>query len=340
VERERSMVERTIVSTAFRELRVETDDGFPLAVRHFPSKTLAHDRAVILLNATGVTQTRFASLAEYLARCGWHAITFDYRSIGESIVPADMHGTVSMRAWGVHDLTAVINWVTHTLGCERLAVIAHSIGGQIVPLAANANRISAMLAVASQKGYWRLWPGWRRYVVWGFFRCIIPFCLKILGYVPLGWIGLNRLQRGVAEDYARWTLRADYLDDAGCSLHSAHENFRAPILSVSFEDDPAAPLLTVDYLVRHFYVNAPVLRAHIEHTKYGLITLGHSGFFDPNRCPQEFWHDASGWLHHILNGGTPYTFEFQALPAKQFEHNLDMDTHERCLVPTSTAAAE
>lgn len=301
-----------------RALRIEAADGFPLALRHFsPVREDGAPRVAIFLAATGATQGRFAEYARHLAARGWHAVTFDYRSIGASPTPPDAHDKVSMRAWGREDLSAVIDWATQHLGDPAIALVTHSIGGQVAPLARNADRVRAMLAVAVQKGWYRLWPTWHRYAVFGFFRFYIPFFLRLRGDVPLRVVGLDPLQRGVAEDYARWTLRPDYLDERGESMHEAFARFRAPILSLSFEDDATyAPRPTVDRLFEAFYRNAPVLRAHIHPERFGVKTLAHSGFFDPAICPPAFWDETEGWLRAAVEGAAPHAYPFRTLPAE------------------------
>ncbi len=311
-----------------RALRIDTTDGIALSIRHYAPQRSddVPPRAAIFLCATGATQARFAAFAQYLAARGWHAVTFDYRSIGESAVSVDALDKVSMRAWAREDLSAVIDWTTRTLGDPAIALVTHSIGGQLVPHARNADRVRAMLAVAVQKGWYRLWPTWRRHAVFAFFRFYVPFFLRLRGHVPLRMVGLDPLERGVAEDYARWTLRPDYLDEQGASMHEAFARFRAPILSLSFEDDQTyAPRPTVERLFEAFYRNAPVLRAHVDPARMGLSGLGHSGFFDPAVCPPAFWDEAEGWLRATVTGAAPMAYPFRSLPAMPLRRGVDAD---------------
>lgn len=309
----------------YRPLRIGAADGVVLSARHYPpgDDPSTPPRLAIFLAATGATQDRFAPYARFLSARGWHALTFDYRSIGESRVPPEQTGKVSMRAWGREDLSAMIDWAVATLGDPRIVLVTHSIGGQVAPLARNVARVRAMLAVSVQKGWYRLWPTWRRHAVHGFFRVYIPLFLRLRGHVPLGLAGLDRLERGVAEDYARWTLRPDYLDERGQSLHGAFAGFTAPILSLSFEDDATyAPRPTVDRLFDAFYRNAPVLRAHVHPGRFGVKSLAHSGFFDPAVCPPAFWDETEGWLRAVADGAPPQAFAFSALPAEPLARDV------------------
>jgi predicted alpha/beta hydrolase len=308
---------------------VQAADGWTLHARLFVPEHGDGARTAIFLCATGATQERFAQFAGYLAAHGWNALSFDYRSIGASREAPTAPGWVepSMRAWAREDLTAMIDWASLRFGDAPIALIGHSIGGQIVPLARNAHRVSALLAVAAQKGWYRLWPDWRRLLVFGFFQAYIPLMLRLFGRVPMGFVGLDDLARGVAEDYARWTLRPDYLDVDGQSLAPAFAGFRAPILSLSFEDDREyAPRPTVERLFEHFYTQAPVWRAHIDPSSPGMPTLGHSGFFESAQCPPGFWQDAEAWLRHAVDGRPAPAFD--ALPAQRLLRQRDaLDVH-------------
>lgn len=305
-------------------VEVSTADGWPLHARLFTPDGGDGARTAIFLCATGATQDRFADFARHLATRGWNALSFDYRGIGGSRVASALPGCAepSMRAWGREDLTAMIDWAGARFDDAPIALIGHSIGGQIVPLARNAGRVRALLAVAVQKGWYRLWPDWRRLLVFGFFRAYIPLMLRVFGRVPMGFVGLDDLARGVAEDYARWTLRPDYLDADGQTLDAAFAAFRAPILSLSFEDDRNyAPRAAVDRLFERFYTRAPVWRAHIDPGQPGMPALGHSGFFEPALCPSAFWEEAETWLRHAVEDRTPPGF--RALPAQRLRRTAE-----------------
>lgn len=297
-----------------RRVTIPSADGLRLAATVFGDDAPGLERAVLILGSVGARQERYADFARYLAEAGWYALTFDYRGIGRSTVPVQARNQVSMQAWGERDLAAVIAWAKEALGARRLAVVCHSIGGQLMPMAANHAEIDAALAVAVQKGHWRLWDGPNKYLVYGFFRFYIPLCLRLFGRVPLRWAGLDGLERNAARDYARWTLRLDYAGADGRQLTPSFAAFQAPILALSFADDTRyAPPRAVDFLMRHYYLRAPVWRCHIHPEQYGLAGLGHSGFFDAARCPLVFWKEASDWLEHATQQRPLQAYRFSAL---------------------------
>jgi predicted alpha/beta hydrolase len=292
-----------------RKTRVQTSDGFELAVTSFFTEQAR--RAALILPATGVTQDRYEVFATFLAARGWYVVTFDYRGIGSSAASGAFRDQVSMQAWGEKDLTAVIDWVGRETTPQRLVAVAHSIGGQILPLAHNSDRIDAVLGIAIQKGYWRLWDGPTKYGVCAFFRFYVPLCIRLFGYVPLAWAGLHHLEKNAARDYARWTMNLGYTDEREKSLIPRFAQFRAPILALSFADDTRyAPRRAVDFLMRHYYLQAPVWRCHLSPDEWGLAGLGHSGFFNPAQCPAAFWQEASDWLGHASEGRPLRDFTF------------------------------
>jgi predicted alpha/beta hydrolase len=276
---------------------VTTRDGLSLAVTTYQEEGRAPREVLLLLCATGVRQVRYEPFARWLARDGWRVITFDYRGIGRSVLPEAARRTASMRDWGEQDLTAVIQWACDVFSPERLVAVGHSIGGQLLAFCENHQRLGAVALIASQRGWWRIWRGWRRYGVLLFFGLYIPLCLRLFGRVPLSFAGLDDLERGIAEDYARWGMAEHYLWPSGESRSARFSECTFPLLALSFEDDTCyAPKQAVQVLLHDYYVSAPTLWCHVEHSRLNLRGLGHSGFFDPGRCPQGWWEEVSAWL--------------------------------------------
>src|SRR5262249_28457064 len=154
----------------------------------------------------------------YMASRGWDVLTFDYRGIGDSRAPAQTEASFTMLDWGEKDLTGVLAWARGELNPRRLVLVGHSIGGQIAAFAANPSGLEALVGVAAQRGYWRYWPGLKKYLVYLFFGAYVPLCLKTRGYLPLTGVGLENLPRGAAADWARWGVNREYRDSRGISL--------------------------------------------------------------------------------------------------------------------------
>ena len=79
-----------MTQTTSTPARLRARDGFVLAARHFAPTTAPQARpagAVVIAPATGVKATYYRRYAEFLAGHGFHAVTFDYRGVGESREP-------------------------------------------------------------------------------------------------------------------------------------------------------------------------------------------------------------------------------------------------------------
>lgn len=302
------------VNVVQRRLTMITADGVGISAYHFRGRPRFDNRTMIILPATGARQTRYFSFARYLAGLGWQVLTMDYRGIGESKPATPPDHRYSMTSWGRYDLDSCISWAKDRIEAQYIAVTAHSIGGQIIPLAEQYQDIDAVVAIASQKGYWKNWPAPRKWAVAAFFKLYTPFCLRFYGKVPLQWLGLEDLPKEVARDYSRWTTSADYVDQDQHSFLDNFYKFSAPILSLSFADDLSyAPRRVVDDLVSNYYKNAPVWRSHLSPRDFAIPRFGHSGFFDSQLTPTAVWDDVQCWLDAVLKNAERCP-EFHCLP--------------------------
>jgi predicted alpha/beta hydrolase len=157
--------------------------------------------------------------------------------------------------------------------------------------------LTAAVTVAAQSGYWGRWPSPKRYYYAGVWYVLIPALTALCGYFPSRLLGLGEdLPAGVARQWARWCRSRDYLGD-----WRGHERFAAPILALSFADDPYAPAAAVDALHEH-YAAAPVERRHLRPQEVGATRIGHFGFFKPG--VPELWREVSRWMTAVTAART------------------------------------
>jgi len=64
--------------------------------------------AIMLAPATGKKRQFYAAFAKYLAENGFAVLTFDNRSIGQSIQGSINNGNPSLTSWGVLDIECCI----------------------------------------------------------------------------------------------------------------------------------------------------------------------------------------------------------------------------------------
>jgi predicted alpha/beta hydrolase len=264
-------------------LRTFQPAGSPLAV-------------VVVPSAMGVTQNFYSRFAEWLAARGYLAATFDYRGIGQS-APATLRGfEIDIRDWATQDCAAVIDFMKARAPELPLYWVGHSLGGQLIGLIPNRERIDRAITIATGSGYW-LENSWqtRRFVWWLWF-VVVPLALRLVGYFPgkrLRKVG--DLPRGVMAQWRRWCLNREYVVGAeGENVRCAYASVRTPMLSLSFTDDEMMSEQGIRSLHR-LYANAPIEYRRIAPGEVGAPRIGHFGFFR-SQFEATLWPLVSQWL--------------------------------------------
>jgi predicted alpha/beta hydrolase len=271
-------------------------DGYELAATLYePSTAVTPARAALIASATAVGRRYYQAFARYLADRGLAVLTFDYRGIGESR-PRSLKGfRCAMHDWGANDLAGAIDWLDRRFPGGQLVGVGHSAGGQLFGLAANNQRLRALLTVGAQSGYWGLWPAPRKYWLFLVWTLVMPLLTRLFGYFPARLLRLGpELPRGVALEWARWCRDPDYVNGrARPPSADAFGAFRGPLQAISFADDTFAPQAAVDRLAS-FYTKAALERRHLTPAEIGLPAVGHFGFFRDG-C-RSLWVAAADWL--------------------------------------------
>jgi predicted alpha/beta hydrolase len=269
-----------------RTLRIRAADGFPLGA------TLHRGRgrdALVVAGATGVPRRFYDGFARHAAgrEAGPSVLTFDYRGVGGSR-PAGLRGfAATMRDWGELDLDAALRWALRELEPDRLLVLGHSVGGQLLGHAAAADEAAAAWLVGSQSGHWRHWPPAARAGIFALWHGLIPALSRALGYFPSPWFGLGEpLPAGVARQWARWGRHPDYLLRDRPEAAARYARLHLPLAAVSLRGDFFAPERAVRALLA-MYPNAQAR----------LVDggdVGHFAWFRPGG--ERRWDEALDWL--------------------------------------------
>ncbi|HEY5806337.1 MAG TPA: alpha/beta fold hydrolase [Povalibacter sp.] len=250
---------------------------------------------VIVPSAMGVAQSYYARFAQWLAGQGYLVVTFDYRGVGLSAPPSLRDFKADIFDWA-RDCAAVIDFATQQLPGAPLYWLGHSLGGQLLGLIANRDRIRRVVTVAAGSGYWmeNSWP--LRGIVWWLWFVAVPLATRIAGYFPgkrLRKVG--DLPRGVIEQWRRWCLNSEYVVGAeGEAVRAEYSSVQAPMLAISFTDDE----LMTDQGIRslhRLYTQAPVAFRRIAPGDVGVRQIGHFGFFRP-QFEQSLWAMVPRWL--------------------------------------------
>ncbi|MCO5172245.1 MAG: alpha/beta hydrolase [Planctomycetes bacterium] len=282
------------------DLELAASDGFRLAATRF-DPVGPRAATVVIAGAAGVPRGYYAPFAGHLAAHGLGAVTLDYRGVGGSR-PASLRGfPARLHHWGERDLDGTLGWAAERWADRPLLVVTHSIGGQVLGLAPTLDRVAAVLSVASQSGYWRLWSGARRLQMGAYFHLLIPAAARLAGYLPMRLVGGEDLPRGVAVEWARWCRDPDYvLTHARARGGAGYGRFERPWRAYALADDPYAPRAAVERLLG-FYPRAARELRWVEPAEVGR-PVGHFGFF---RRPFEatLWREAREWLLARAAGG-------------------------------------
>lgn len=249
---------------------------------------------VVVACATGVRRGFYDAFARFLAGHGLAALTFDYRGIGDSR-PRKLAGfAATMHDWGALDLDAALMEALGRFPGLPLQVVGHSVGGQLVGLTAHADSIAAMVGVAAQSGWHGHWTGLGKLRMLANWYVLVPTVTRALGYLP-GQLGTGQhLPAGVAQQWGAWCRHPDYLmmEDRP-AREASFARVHAPILALSFSDDPFAPRTAVEQLIGFYKAAAPEFR-HVTPAEAGG-PIGHFGFFK-KRNAETLWPGVVAWL--------------------------------------------
>ena len=305
-------------------------DGFPLRGRFWHAsieQDLSSKPVVIINPATSVRARYYARFAEFLQRHGFDVFTYDYRGIGESRPASLRNFEAGWIDWGRQDFEAALRLITVRKPGQPIYVVAHSVGGFLIGLAASSHRIQRIFTMGAQYAYWKDYAPDRRVSMFVKWHVVMPLVTRLLGYFPgkrLGW--LEDTPRGVVRD---WTAPYPHFEDmwrrgsfriSEAELQSLSDRFAAicgETLAVSFADDEFGTIPAIQRLLR-YYRNSPRTHLHIEPQDIGLASVGHFSFFH-SRFESSLWHLPLEWLRH---GCLPANVPGSIIPSHQQDLQL------------------
>jgi predicted alpha/beta hydrolase len=260
---------------------VTTGDGEPLATRFF-APPAAPRGAVLIGPAMGTPQDFYRALAEWLAGQGYLCATFDYRGTGLSRRGGLRGFKADLFDWARFDCAAMVDETARRAPGAPLYWIGHSLGGQILALVPNRDRVAKAITIATGSGYWRENSPQIRPMAWWLWFCVVPIALRLWGYFPgkaLRKVG--DLPLGVMAQWRRWCLDREYSVGAeGAAVRAEYASVRTPIVSLSFADDEMMSLANTES-IHGFYSGAPRKMRRIAPQEIGVPRIGHFGFFRP-----------------------------------------------------------
>ncbi|WP_175838444.1 alpha/beta fold hydrolase [Burkholderia anthina] len=283
-------------------------DGYPLrgyVWRHRGGGGAA--RPVTVINcATSVRCDYYFRFAAWLFAQGRDVLVYDYRGIGGSR-PAQL---AKLRAnwldWGRLDCEAALRYALDAFPGQPLDVVAHSIGGCVLGLAASNVHVRHVVTVGAQYAYWRDYRAEERRRMWWKWHVAMPALAAVFGYVPakrLGW--MEDTPRGVALSWVRSQPRFEdtythgLLAESAASRAALPDRFArlsAPMLAIGLDDDGFGTVEAIERLVG-YYTGSDVTHLRIAPRDIGVDAIGHFAFFH-SRFTDTLWPVALYWLQH------------------------------------------
>lgn len=259
-------------------------DGIGLKGHFLPAhagQRPAEHKPVLLCPATGVKQHFYMRFATWLATQGHDVLVFDYRGIGLSLNGRLRDCAATLADWGQQDQVAALSWLVRRTCHDKVLLLGHSAGGQMIGLLPNHHHVSRVVGVATSTGWFRgMRPSFRLKARVGL-RLLVPLGAMIKGYAPTAAVGLGEnLPPAVARQWGQWCAAGGYATNAvkGQPEQDFHGDIRIPITVFHATDDDIATPATVADLMRTFPAARKQVRRISPHD-HGLNSIGHIDWF-------------------------------------------------------------
>lgn len=244
---------------------------------------------VLIAPALGTEQRYYTNFASWLAEHGYLVATFDYSGTGKSRVEDIRSLDVDLLDWAKHDCLAMLRTLSDTSSPVPLYWLGHSLGGQLLGLTPETDRVYKAITIASGGGYWLDGPFALKFKVWWLWYVVAPLSIKLFGYFPgrkLRKVG--DIPKGVMNQLRRWYLHPQYvIGSEGQAIAASYASVKTHISSISFSDDEIVSQKDVSLLLS-MYTNASKSTKCLHPHDVSQKRIGHFGFFS-SRCQNALW---------------------------------------------------
>ena len=277
------------------DIEIRAADGAALAATLFEPER-PNGIALQINSAAGTRRQYYRGFAQYMATRGFAVVTYDYRDAFIETTAELRSSGAGLTTWGGIDQPSVTRFLRGRYPDRRLALLGHSVGGQLIGLSPAVGELSAVMLVASAHGYWRRF----RHPYKQFRRAlnafvIGPVALRTVGYLPSFIAGGRRKSKAQGTELLRYIRSPHFFcDEQGRPLRPHNGEVVAPLRHVVVSDDEVViPGAELD--VREWFPNAASEIERITPGRYGVKHIGHFGMFRRS-MPQGFWDEVGAWF--------------------------------------------
>lgn len=268
---------------------ISCKDSYQLAAQFYPVLNSDKPYPILICPATGITKNFYHAFAQWLNQQGYPVLSFDFRGIGESLHGALKDSTASINDWGMYDIPAAIEALLNRTQAEKVIIVGHSAGGQLLGIASNYHKVAKVLAIAGSTGHVKGLKGKTKVLAPVMFNVIFPVSSYVKGYGATQFIGMGEnLPKNVAKQWAEFCSKPGYVMNAiGKTIfEDYHQQIQCPITSFWATDDEIATHSNVKDLLR-LYPNAQTKLIELNPQQLGYKRIGHMLMF--KKSHQKIW---------------------------------------------------
>lgn len=288
--------------TASEDIKIKCKDNYVLSGRFYPStNNTSNNFPILICPATGITKNFYHPFAQWLSEQGYNVLSFDFRGIGDSLHGHLKNSKASIVQWGQLDIPAAIEALLTKTQENKVILLGHSAGGQLLGIVPNYEKVAKVIAVSGSTGHVKGLKGRTKILAPVMFKGIFPIARFTLGYGPTNAIGMGEnLPKDVAKQWAQFCGKAGYIINAIGDTVDAHDNFHekitTPITVLWSSDDEIATKENVKDLLR-LYPNSKTEMIELIPQDYGHKAIGHMLMF--KKSHQNLWSVIENKLQHI-----------------------------------------
>jgi len=275
----------------FETLTLQCQDGYRLSARFYAAISETEKLPVLVCPATGITKQFYHQFCVWLQAQGYAVMVFDFRGIGDSLHGPLKNSKASIVQWGQLDIPAAIDALLARTNTDKVTLLGHSAGGQLLGIVPNHHKVAKVVAVSCSTGHIKGLKGKTRLLAPVMFNVIFPLARITKGYGPTQAIGMGEnLPKDVAREWAQFCSKPGYVINAiGKKIapsHDYHAQITCPITSIWSSDDEIATEANVKDLLR-LYPNAKTQIIELRPKSYAYKNIGHMLMF--KKSHQNLW---------------------------------------------------